>query len=90
MKKETLEAADNIGNLLAISYKTNSKLGNALPSEKLTLLTGKLAKEVENLQYVKEFIATYGPDAKNWDESKIQGRAKDMAMDAYKRVWKIA
>jgi len=84
------EAAHGIGNLLAISFRTNSKLGNISPERKVEKLRGPLAKEIDNLQYVREFLETYGPEASSWDENSIAKRAKQMALDAYQRVWKIA
>ena len=84
------EAAHGIGNLLAISFRTNSKLGNISPERKVEKLKGPLAKEIDNLQSVREFLDTYGPEASSWDENSIAKRAKQMALDAYQRVWKIA
>jgi hypothetical protein len=80
---------DNIGNLLAISFRTNSKLGNAEPQEKLGLLTGKLEKEVQNLYYVREFAQKYAAEIPTWSSAGISARAKDMASIAYKSVWKM-
>lgn len=89
VKKETLAVIDNIGNLLAISYKTNSRLSNASPAKKMERLKGDLQKEVQNLTYVNEFIAEYGAEASSWDRDKILGRAKKMAGKAYQQVWKF-
>jgi hypothetical protein len=90
VKKETLEVIDNVGNLLAISYKTNSRLGNASPAKKVERLKGNLSKEIQNTEYVKDFLAKYSADAHSWDDSRIQKRAKEMAEEAYRKVWKIA
>ncbi|HKS83769.1 MAG TPA: DUF262 domain-containing HNH endonuclease family protein [Candidatus Acidoferrales bacterium] len=86
----TLQAIDNIGNLLAISFRANSSLGNLSPSKKIQKLNGELAKKIQNLPYVREFIDRYGPSAGSWDEARINSRAQDMAKDAYQRVWKLA
>jgi uncharacterized protein with ParB-like and HNH nuclease domain len=85
----TLQAVDNIGNLLAISFRTNSSLGNLPPAKKIQKLQGELAKKVQNLHYVREFIERYGPSADSWDEAAINARATDMAKEAYNRVWKL-
>lgn len=83
------EGADvhNIGNLLAISYRTNSKLGNLPPARKIEKLRGELQREVQNLSYVNEFAAEYGGAATNWGRNEIKGRAKKMAAKAYSQVW---
>lgn len=89
VKNGTLDALDNIGNLLAISYKTNSRLGNDSPAKKIERLKGELRKEVQNLALIDEFIAKYSVDAPTWDDAKISKRAKDMAIKAYRETWKI-
>jgi hypothetical protein len=85
----TLQVVDNIGNLLAISFRTNSSLGNLPPAKKIQKLQGELSKKVQNLHYVREFIEKYGPSADSWDESAINARATEMAKQAYNRVWKL-
>ena len=84
-----MAVVDNIGNLLTVSYKTNSRLGNASPAKKIERLKGDLQKEVQNLVYVNEFAAEYGGDAPNWDHEIILGRAKKMATKAYQQVWRF-
>jgi uncharacterized protein with ParB-like and HNH nuclease domain len=86
----TLQAIDNIGNLLVISFRTNSSLGNLPPLKKIQKLNGDLAKKIQNLHYVREFIEKYGSGADSWDEAKINQRAQDMAAEAYEHVWKLA
>lgn len=87
--EDTLSVVDNIGNLLAISYKTNSRLGNGSPAQKILRLKKELSKEVQNLSYVTEFVDTYAEDSSGWDKQKIEKRARDMALKAYREVWKI-
>lgn len=90
VKRETLEKVDNIGNLLAISYKTNSRLGNQSPAKKIELLKGELAREIQNTVYVTEFVGKYGEAAiAGWEKEDIEKRANEMALDAYRRIWKI-
>lgn len=84
-----VEPVNNIGNLLPISFRTNSKLGNLPPEKKIEKLTGPLSKDIQNLPYVQEFIAVYGPKAKAWGQEAIADRAQCMALDAYQRIWKI-
>src|SRR5260370_28109311 len=86
---QTLQAIDNIGNLLVISFRANSRLANLSPARKIQKLNGELAKKIQNLHYVREFIDKYGSSADSWDEGKINGRAQDMAKDAYERIWKL-
>jgi Protein of unknown function DUF262/Protein of unknown function (DUF1524) len=85
----TLQAIDNIGNLLVISFRANSSLGNLNPAKKIEKLKGELAKKIQNLHYVREFIDKYGANADEWGEGQISRRAQDMATDAYQRVWKL-
>ncbi len=86
---ETKEAVDSIGNLLAIYFRGNSKLGNISPAKKIERLKGDLSKHVDNASYVKDFIATYGDKASAWNKEQIQKRTEAMAKHAYQTVWKI-
>lgn len=86
---ETFEVIDNIGNLLAISYKTNSRLGNGSPAQKIARLKNELKKEIENLSYLDEFVRTYSRDMPSWDKKRIEKRAQKLASQAYQEVWKI-
>lgn len=88
--KEILEVVNYIGNLLVISFRTNSKLGNLRPDKKIEKLQNELLKEVENLSYVQEFMTIYGTQAKNWNQDAIAKRAEQLSKDAYTRIWKIA
>lgn len=85
----TLAAIDNIGNLLPMSFRANSSLGNLSPVKKIQKLEGELARKTNNLNYLKDFVKEYGQQASEWNEKAIQSRARDMAHDAYERVWKL-
>jgi uncharacterized protein with ParB-like and HNH nuclease domain len=85
----TRQVLDNIGNLLAISFRTNSSLSNLSPAKKIQKLKGDLSKKVQNLHYVREFIDKYGEKADSWNQDAILQRAQDMAEEAYKKVWRI-
>lgn len=85
----TLAAIDNIGNLLVLSFRANSSLGNLSPEKKVQKLEGDLSRKTENLHCVREFVKQYGKSAADWNEKTIQERAKQMAEDAYERVWKL-
>jgi hypothetical protein len=76
---------DNIGNLLVISFRTNSQLNNKLPEEKIQLL--KSDPGILNLQYLQSFIAEYEQAANNWNDQTIEQRAIDLAKYCYKNVW---
>ena len=86
----TRQVVDNIGNLLTVSFRVNSSLGNLSPSKKLQKLKGDLAKKIQNLHYIREFIEKYGPMAETWNDETIARRAMDMAKEAYQQVWKVA
>ena len=80
---------DNIGNLLPMYFKVNSKLGNDSPSAKIERLKGELNDDVLGLPFIKDFISRYSKDAESWGKEKIEARAKNMAVKAYQEVWKI-
>ena len=89
IKKADLELGDNIGNLLVIYFKDNSSLNNASPAEKIKRLKSDLSQKVQNLKHVTDFISDYGNYATSWSGEKIKKRAHDMALKAYREVWKI-
>lgn len=87
--QSTSEVVDNIGNLLAISFRTNSKLGNLSPEKKLERLKTDLKREIQNLNYVQEFLHKYEDSLINWNKESILRRAQDIAIEAYEKVWKL-
>ncbi|MBI5887842.1 MAG: HNH endonuclease [Deltaproteobacteria bacterium] len=84
------EVVDNIGNLLVISFRTNSKLGSLSPKKKLEKLEGDCAKDIENMLYVQEFINKYKKSIPSWGNTNIESRAKELAKLSYRKVWKIS
>jgi hypothetical protein len=82
-----LEASDRIGNLMLLPYRTNGALNNALPSEKIRLLTGKHRSRVQKLTFLHDFVEKYGPSADDWSAAEIQRRGEDLAELAYSHVW---
>jgi hypothetical protein len=88
--KAAIELKDNIGNLISIYFRDNLKLGNFTPAEKIELLKGKLNKNIQNQPSVIEFIEHYGDKAKSWDAENIKKRAENLAIRAYRQIWKIA
>lgn len=90
LDQDTIEVVDNIGNLLVISFRTNSKLGNLSPMKKLGKLEGECAKDIENMLYVKDFLNKYKKSISSWDNKTIESRAKELAELAYRKIWKIS
>ncbi len=88
--QDTLEVVDNIGNLLVISFRTNSKLGNISPVKKLEKLEGDYAKDIENMLYVQEFVKKYKKSISSWSKEIIESRANELATLAYRKVWNIS
>jgi hypothetical protein len=85
-----LGTVDNIGNLLPLDFRTNSALNNRTPQQKIEWLQkDDNSRKVENMAYVRNFIHKYGKAALSWDERMIEQRAKEMASDAYQKVWRI-
>lgn len=85
----TANVIDNIGNLLPMSFRANSSLGNMSPLRKIQKLEGELARKTNNLNYLKDFVKEYGEKAADWNDKVILERARDMARDAYTRVWSL-
>jgi hypothetical protein len=86
---ETRESIDSIGNLLPLHYRTNSRLGNLAPSEKVAKLAGEWKAQVQNIAFVQDFVKRYARKAKAWDAKAIRARAEDLAETAYKKVWAL-
>ena len=78
---------NNIGNLLCISFRTNSKLGNLDPKDKAEKLSKELESEIVNTPYVRKFLTEYHDRMHSWDKSIINKRAESISKDAYTRVW---
>ena len=83
----TEEEKNNVGNLLCISFRTNSKLGNLSPENKYHKLKNGLSSEVANTPYVNNFLEEYKNNMSNWNSDVISARARKLAEDAYDRVW---
>jgi len=89
IKKADLEVVDNIGNLLPLYFRENASLGNISTAEKYKRLKGDLAPKIQNLAYINHFLSTYGDQSAYWGLDTILKRAKDMALSAYREVWKV-
>jgi hypothetical protein len=87
LDKATAEAIDEIGNLLVVPAKTNSKLGNISPAKKVAKLRGELNAEVKSLKHVEDFLEKYGDHAAAWDGAAIAFRSRDLAEQAYRNIW---
>lgn len=85
----TRENIDSIGNLLPIYFRTNSRLGNLPPADKVRKLRGDLRNEIQNLPFVQEFLNRYGDQADSWTSEAIRARANELAETAYQRVWAL-
>jgi uncharacterized protein with ParB-like and HNH nuclease domain len=86
LDKDTLEAIDNIGNLLVISRHTNSDLGSLDPAGKMDSLK-KNPSYTNNLPYLVDFISKYEKSTKKWDKDLINKRAQELAELAYDKIW---
>lgn len=86
---QTMDVVDNIGNLLAIAFRTNSKLGNLSPEMKFKRLKGDMLKEVQNQVFVQDFLEEYGPQAGSWDKEVIMKRALGLSKKAYESTWAL-
>lgn len=87
----TKDDIHNIGNLIVISFKANSSLNNDLPEMKIRKLKeqGALSGEIQNSNYVKNFIAEYESFSSDWNADVIKKRALSLSKDSYQKVWKF-
>jgi len=85
----TKEDIHNIGNLIILSFKANSSLNNDLPNLKIERLKNGLSGEIQNSNYVKNFINEYEPFCDNWNAAVIKNRAQKLANLSYSRIWKL-
>ena len=46
-------------------------------------------REVQNQPYIQDFIRTYEKSVSSWGVKTISNRAKDIALESYRKVWKI-
>ena len=76
----------NIGNLLVIPPKLNSKLQNKSPLEKYEIL--KADRHENTLKHNMDFIKNYDVTS-SWDEGKIEARSCQLAEEAYSKFWKF-
>jgi hypothetical protein len=83
------EDIHNIGNLIVISFKANSSLNNDLPEVKIQKFKNGLSGEIQNSNYVKNFISEYESDSANWNTEIIKKRALDLSKQAYQKIWKF-
>lgn len=72
------EDVASIGNLVLVDQKLNEKLANKKFSEKVAILKG-----------VNVWLDNTVLNANTWDAGTIVGRAKRLAEDAYKNVWRL-
>jgi hypothetical protein len=84
-----IDEVDNIGNLFALSFRTNSRLQSIAPKDKVKKLKGELWQEVDNQHYVKRFLDKYENAAEKWSDIGVKERAKDLAQEAYDVVWSL-
>lgn len=78
------ELVNNIGNLLVIHRKDNSKLGDKTPAEKIKMLKQWLKDgQITNKPYLQDFVELYEPEVSKWDNNLIDKRAKDIAKKIY-------
>lgn len=76
----------DVGNLLVVHRKDNSKLGDMKSDKKLEWIVRAIKDgKIQNKPYLKQFVDEYEDKLKDWDESSIQNRTVDIAT----RIWKI-
>jgi hypothetical protein len=85
----TDDEINNIGNLLILTFKANSTLGNILPVEKLAKLSGVLSPEIQNTTFVKRFLSEYSDRFDDWSSDVIDERATELATDSYRKIWRF-
>jgi len=73
---------DNIGNLVFLPRKPNSRSGNDLPPEKAENL---LKEENANFSHVRKLIEDYSEHHKLWGSDATELRANELAKKTYKK-----
>jgi hypothetical protein len=81
------EVVDDVGNLLILPSKTNGRLGNDEPKDKIAKLKGALRKEVKHLNVVEDFLDFCDDKKGPWDASLITKRSEMLARKGYKTIW---
>lgn len=82
------DIVDNIGNLLVISFRVNSSLGNLLPDQKIIKLESELSDKIQNNVSVGEFIKRYRK-SNRWGAEEIVKRSEELAIESYDKFWCI-
>jgi uncharacterized protein with ParB-like and HNH nuclease domain len=77
--KEKPETINNIGNLLVLSKKENSSLGNRVPSKKIKKLQEKKPRPI----HLAQFLDGDFDISRKWDANLIDERARFLAEIAY-------
>lgn len=79
-QSNNIECMGKIGNLVPLDGDINSKMGNIDFNKKIERL------KKSELNIVKDFIDKYG-NLENWDEKYINRRTKEIANEAYYKIW---
>ncbi|MFA5097589.1 MAG: DUF262 domain-containing HNH endonuclease family protein [Candidatus Margulisiibacteriota bacterium] len=82
------DVCNNIGNLLCLGFKTNSRLGNMMPKEKIEYLK-QHTEEIANKNFVVDFVKRNENSANEWGEKQILNRARVLSKKAYDSIWKF-
>jgi len=77
----------NIGNLLVLYFKTNGRLNNLSPEDKVKKLKNEFKDEIKKCSYMQEFLKTWSARAAKWDKKLVAKRAKLLAEQAYSKFW---
>lgn len=81
------DVVDSIGNLLVIGVELNSSLNNKDPIDKMKSLVEENRKRSAKLPYLMKFVEEYQPLAERWNHELIKKRARNLAEEAYDKVW---
>jgi uncharacterized protein with ParB-like and HNH nuclease domain len=81
------EKIDKIGNLLIIPRHSNSEFQDLSPINKIKLMKSD-PKHIGNLRYLLQFLEEYKSKFDKWNLETIDHRSKEIALDAYTKIWK--
>ncbi len=79
---------NNVGNLTVLTTQLNSLLGNKPAMEKFKIMEQNPSKIAE-LPSLPRMLKQYGAEDFRWDDTVVEKRAKDLADEAYQKVWTI-
>ncbi len=84
--QDMVGSIDLIGNLLCLSFITNSTLNNDMPAAKVVKLEGALSGQIKNIPAITELISLFKERGK-WGSEEVVERGRRLGVLGYDEVW---